>query len=484
MRDGDGVGAGVSAGAGTGTDAGVRRSMFRLRSFRLRIALTATATALAGILALSVAASLTIVHRRATIIDRMLSAHLAGPGFQATPQALWPATDAQLNASFSAFAPDGTTEAYAILRVDDARLGPLYRSPGWPRELDGAGLPDGAGLHTMDGAGRSWRIGQASSGPVTIWVGVNRNLSDAQLRASLTRFGVAVLVLAALIGALAWYLAGRAMRPVRHLTDVIVGLDANQLDQRVSAAEEDVEFAQLVTVFNAMLDRLQRSFLQAARFSGDAAHELKTPLAILQGELERHFARAGAGADPVLEQGLADMLDEVRRLDSIVRKLLLLARADAGQLAIPLCPLNLRATLDELAEDISLLDVERPLHLALPDRIGVRGDAELLGQVLQNLVSNAVKYGSPGGWISLAARAKDGHWVIDVANASNGIAAEHRLRLFDRFYRADQAHQRRVPGVGLGLSLARDIAVAHGGTLDLAAPVAGQVCFRLTLPAV
>lgn len=453
----------------------------RLRSFRLRVALTATATALAGILVLYVAASLTIVHRRATIIDRMLSAHLAGPGFQATPQALWPATDAQLNASFSGFAPDGTREAYAILRVDDDRRGPLYRSPGWPRELDGAALPRGPGLQTATGAGRSWRIGLASHGPVTIWVGVNRSLSDAQVRASLNRFGAAVLALAALIGALAWYLAGRAMRPVRHLTDVIVGLDANQLDQRVSAAEEDVEFAQLVTVFNAMLDRLQRSFLQAARFSGDAAHELKTPLAILQGELERHFAHAGDY--PVLEQGLANMLDEVRRLDSIVRKLLLLARADAGQLAIPLRLLDLRPTLEELAEDIGLLDTERPVRLALPARIAVRGDAELLGQVLQNLVSNAVKYGLPGGWIALSAHHTEGNWLIDVANASAGIAAEHQPRLFDRFYRADQAHQRRVPGVGLGLSLARDIAMAHGGTLDLAAAPAGQVCFRLTLPA-
>ena len=106
----------------------------------------------------------------------------------------------------------------------------------------------------------------------------------------------------------------------------------------------------------------------------------------------------------------------------------------------------------------------------------------LIGTVLQNLVSNAIKYGLPGGWIALSVRRKGEQWRIDVANASHGIAPEHRHRLFDRFYRADHAHQRRVDGVGLGLSLARDIAVAHGGSLVLADAEPGQVRFRLSLP--
>ncbi|SFL69011.1 sensor histidine kinase [Rugamonas rubra] len=478
---------------------GGRRPALRLRSFRLRIALSSTATALAAILLLYAAASLTIVTRRANIIDRMLSAHLAGPGLHATPAALWPATDAQLNASFSGFVPDGASAAYAILRVEHAQQGLVYRSAGWPAGLadaapppagqapePAAGQPGGA-LGTVEQGGQSWRLGRATRGPVTVWLGVNRSLSDAQVRASLGRFGAAIAVLAALIGALAWYLAGRAMRPVQHLTGVMLKLKASELDQRVSAADEDLEFAQLVTVFNAMLDRLERGFLQAARFSGDAAHELRTPLTILQGELERAFA--AAAEQPQLEQGLANMLDEVRRLDSIVRKLLLLARADAGQLQIPLARLDLRPLLDDLAEDVGLLDAAREVRLDLPKRIQVGGDAELLGQVLHNLVSNAVKYGLAGGWIGLAARLDGACWHIDVANASAGIAAEHRERLFDRFYRADHAHNRRIAGVGLGLSLARDIARAHGGALVLAeagaaaADGGGVVCFRLSLPA-
>lgn len=453
---------------------------FRLRSFRLRITLMSTATALAAILILFAAASTTIVARRAQILDHILSAHLSGPGFSVATPALWPAIDAHLNASFSAFAPQGSPGGYAILRASRADGSLVYRSPSWPAALAAAALPPGPGLHTVADGVTEWRVGQVQRGELTVWVGVNRSLSNAQLRAILWRFGAAAGGLAALVALLAWYLSARAMRPVEHLTGVMLGLKASDLDQRVAADEEDIEFAQLVTVFNAMLDRLQRSFLQAVRFSGDAAHELKTPLTILQGQLEHAFTHA---AKPEQEEALIEMLEEVRRLDSIVRKLLMLSRADAGQLQIPLSPIDLRPTLDELAEDIGLLDAERAVRLDLPPQLMVKGDADLLRQVLQNLVSNAVKYGLPGGWIALSARQHQGQWQIDVANASSGIAAEHRERLFDRFYRADHAHNRRIPGVGLGLSLAREIACAHGGELLLAQAGPESTCFRLCLPA-
>ncbi len=450
----------------------------QLRSFRLRIALVSTVIALVSITALYAVAGYTIVQRRAIIIDRILSAQLSGPLFQAAPQAPWSAIDAHVNASFSGFAPANSTQGFAILRVRHAEAGELYRSSDWPLELSPPAEP---GTYTLHSADQAWRIGVAVNGPLTVWLGVNSSLSNAQLNASMGRFAALLVALVALIGLLSWYLAGGAMRPVERLTRVMVRINATDLDRRVATEQEDREFAELITVFNAMLDRLQRSYQQAVRFSGDAAHELKTPLTILQGELERSFARAAH--DPALEEGLANMLDEVRRLDSIVRKLLLLARADAGQLHIPMARTDLAPLLEELAEDIGLMDDSRAVRLEVPARLYVNGDAELLGQVLHNLVSNAIKYGTAGGWIALQARNIEQHWQIDISNASDGIAREHWDRLFDRFYRADQAHNRRVAGVGLGLSLARDIARAHGGALELADPGPGKVCFRLTLPA-
>ena len=451
-----------------------------IRSFRVRIALITTGLAIGVVAVLFIATTLTVMARRGSILDRMMLAHLAGPGFGTTSAQAWPAIDAHLNASFSGFAPVGSTENFSILRAVNDKTGTVYQSPNWPASLL---VPEAGdkGLRTYYGGGIQWRIGQVRRGDVLVQLGVNTTLSEAQLKASIGLFGAAVVVLCLLVGCAAWYLAGRAMRPIEHLTVVMERIRASDMRQRVSADDEALEFDRLVTVFNDMLDRLERSFLQAVRFSGDAAHELRTPVAILQGELERAFERAGD--NPELEQALADMLDEVRRLDGIVRKLLMLSRADAGQLQIPVQPLDLVPMLRELADDLDMMAPERPLQLQLPPRMDALGDADLLRQVLQNLVSNAVKYGLPEGWIAIAARRAGAGWQIDVSNASAGIAFEHRDRLFDRFYRADQAHNRRVSGVGLGLALAREIARAHGGELRLADCTPTQVTFSLTVPA-
>lgn len=450
-----------------------------IRSFRLRVALTTGGLATAVVAVLFVASALTLLNRRAAIIDRIMVAQLAGPGFGASPVPLWNAIDAHLNASFSGFAPEGDDEKFAILRAADDSRGVIYQSPNWPASLL---VPeaDDKELRTYYGGGSQWRIGQVRRGSVLVQMGVNTTLSEAQLVVSIKRFGAFVVALCLIVCGVAWYLAGRAMRPIEHLTGVMERVRASDLRQRVAADEEVLEFERLVTVFNDMLDRLERSFLQSARFSGDAAHELRTPVSILQGELERAFERAGAY--PELEQALADMLDEVRRLDNVVRKLLMLSRADAGQLQVPMQALDLVPILRELADDLDMMAPERPLRLDLPPRMEAHGDADLLRQVLQNLVSNAVKYGVPEGWIAIAGRRTGTGWQIVVANASAGIAFEQRERLFDRFYRADHAYNRRISGVGLGLALAREIARAHGGDLKLSECTPTQVAFSLTLP--
>jgi len=450
-----------------------------IRSFRLRVALTTGGLATAVVAVLFVASALTLLNRRAAIIDRIMVAQLAGPGFGASPVPLWNAIDAHLNASFSGFAPEGDDEKFAILRAADDSRGVIYQSPNWPASLLVPEANDKE-LRTYYGGGSQWRIGQVRRGSVLVQMGVNTTLSEAQLIVSIKRFGAFVVALCLIVCGVAWYLAGRAMRPIEHLTGVMERVRASDLRQRVAADEEVLEFERLVTVFNDMLDRLERSFLQSARFSGDAAHELRTPVSILQGELERAFERAGAY--PELEQALADMLDEVRRLDNVVRKLLMLSRADAGQLQVPMQALDLVPILRELADDLDMMAPERPLRLDLPPRLDAQGDADLLRQVLQNLVSNAVKYGVPEGWIAISARRTDTGWQVDVSNASAGIAYEQRERLFDRFYRADHAYNRRIPGVGLGLALAREIARAHGGELKLSDCTSFQVTFSLTLP--
>jgi signal transduction histidine kinase len=207
---------------------------------------------------------------------------------------------------------------------------------------------------------------------------------------------------------------------------------------------------------------------------------LKTPLSILQGELEQALQEAETGSRQ--QQVYGELLEEVQRLKTIIRRLLLLSLADAGQLELNLRPLDLTATVNALREDLEVLAPRLTVDCDLQTEVWVQADAELLEQVLQNLASNAIKYNRDGGTIALSLR-KDAEvaWLT-VSNTGPGIPPEDRERVFDRFYRVDKARSREVEGVGLGLSLAREIALAHHGDLLLTDSAPGLTVFVLTLP--
>lgn len=236
----------------------------------------------------------------------------------------------------------------------------------------------------------------------------------------------------------------------------------------------------LIQVFNQMLSRLERSFTQASRFSADAAHELKTPLTILQGELERTLQQVDAGS--VVQQRLSNLLDEVRRLSGIIRKLLLLSLADAGQMSLYLVCVDISQLLIEMVEDVELLAPHLSVQTDIIDQLRVQGDRDLLIQVLQNLFSNAIKYNLANGWIQIQARQTQTTALVTITNASRDIPLDDRQRIFDRFHRSDPSRTRKVEGIGLGLSLAREIARSHRGDLTLDETPSGQTAFTLTLP--
>ena len=334
-------------------------------------------------------------------------------------------------------------------------------------------------LHTAAGA---YRVALASAPHARLALGVRLTVLDQDMGAVRTAFLVAVPLALALIGLGAAFLSHRALRPIQRLTATVRQVTAQGLDQRIAVAEEDQEFAELIQVFNAMLERLERSFLQASRFSADAAHELKTPLAILQGQIERAIQEAETGSPQ--QARLASILDEVRRLATVSRKLLLLSQADAGRLRLQLAPFHLSEALDELLEDARLLAPTLEIMGDIAPDLIVPADANLLRQVLYNLISNALKYNVERGWIRIAAARIADRIEITVANSSSGIPVADRERIFERFYRADPARGREVEGFGLGLSVSREIARAHGGDLRLQATPQHEAQFVLTVPAV
>jgi two-component system, OmpR family, heavy metal sensor histidine kinase CusS len=358
-------------------------------------------------------------------------------------------------------------------RPRDRGSSPLHREP--PGEPPPE--PSLSPTYQTDG---TWRMIAAQIPHTKIVIGIDLHSIDTEMSAIRQIFMISIPLAWLFIGCGAWFLSGSALRPIQQLTQVIQQVSSKDLGQRLASDTMSWEFEELVTVFNQMLARLEQSFQQASRFSGDAAHELKTPLTILQGELEQALQQAETESPQ--QQQLSNLLDEVRRLSSIVRKLLLLSFADAGQMQLSSSKVNISVMLGEILEDIEFIANDLTVTTTIADELWILGDRDLLTQVVQNLISNAIKYNLPAGWIKIQAYQEDESVYMTVSNASQPIREADRQRLFDRFYRGDPSRTRKVDGVGLGLSLSREIVRAHHGDLILELSQPDQTVFTLKLP--
>ncbi len=327
---------------------------------------------------------------------------------------------------------------------------------------------------------QQWYIGLAKTDQARVAVAVESQVIDVDMQGIRNAILVAIPLTLLLIGVGGWIFSGRALAPINKLTATARSVTAEGLDQRIPIQGEDHEFVELIGVFNHMLERLERSFKQAHRFSADAAHELKTPLAILQGQLERAIAKVEAGS--AIQSDLIGILDEVRRLSTISRKLLLLSQADAGRLKIHREPFDLSNALSDLVEDSRMLAPKLQINSSIQPNLIVSADESLLRQVFHNLISNAIKYNFENGWIDISTKMSQTNIEIVFANSSTGIQIADQGKLFERFFRADPAHHRQIEGVGLGLSLSREIARAHGGDISFEGDHKGAVKFSLLLP--
>ena len=406
----------------------------------------------------------------------------------------------------------------------------LYTSSGWPKEFDHAKLdctlavdPDASGVAATPGgdddlsvgrgrggqgrglgpgggggqvsftkipkfqtirtAAGEWRLGMLGTADTTLIIGLNAAQTRAELDRLRNAFLVALPLALSLVGLGGWLVAGRALRPLRMIASTAELVTARGLDQRIPVSNEDPEIARVISVLNRMMDRLENSFQQATRFSADASHELKTPLAIMQGELENALQEASPGSRE--QQVFSGLLEETQRLKTITRGLLLLARADSGQLKPAAETVDLTSILEGIIEDTRVLAEEMRLdfEVKLAPGINVQADPVLLRTALLYLFVNAVKYNEPGGKIRVDLESLASQAVLTIGNSGPGIPEDDQTRIFTRFHRVDVARQRQVDGVGLGLSLAREIARAHGGDLELQESRPGWTSFVLRLNA-
>lgn len=280
-----------------------------------------------------------------------------------------------------------------------------------------------------------------------------------------------------------WWLTRQALAPVAAVTQAAGRIHDRNLHEQLPRSGNGDELDQLTEVFNAMTARLHDSFQRIREFTLHASHELKTPLTILHGEMEMAMTEEPLTASQ--RDRISSELDEVQRLTKIVDGLTLLTKADAGQIQLNRQPLQFDEFVREVFADAQILAKPESIQVQLMacDPVSIQGDRHRLRQLLLNLVDNAVKYNVPHGLVTIALVRVHESAELTVTNTGQGIPPASLPRVFDRFYRADQAHGDAVEGCGLGLSIAQWIVSAHEGQIQIASKpdVKTTVVVRLPL---
>ena len=281
-----------------------------------------------------------------------------------------------------------------------------------------------------------------------------------------------------------YFLVRHALSPLERMARRAREINAEHLSARLDVENPHDELGQLASAFNETLARLERSFEQLRRFTSDASHELRTPLTAIRSVGEVGL-RKPASAEHYREV-IGSMLEEAGRLTRLVESLLTIARADSGQIRLARAHIQVAPFIREVASLLEVLAEEKNQRLSADGEPSawVHADPAILRQVVINLLDNAIKYSPPGGEIRLRVLpVADRTVCIEVQDSGPGIPAEHRERVFDRFYRVDEGRSRDVGGAGLGLAIAKWGAEAHSGRLELSCPPSGGCVFRLFLPA-
>ena len=289
----------------------------------------------------------------------------------------------------------------------------------------------------------------------------------------------------ALSGLLGWVLAGRAIRPVNSVAQAAQNMTGSNLSLQIPLRGAGDELDRLIESFNRMTARLNQSFEQTRRFSTDVSHELRTPLTAIRGQLE--VALFTAETPEQYREAMLNALEDVEKLSSIVRALLLLSQAESGQLALQKAPLDLAVLTRDMVEQFQIPAEEKNVKLTadLDTRAIISADHTQIERLLSNLLSNAIKYTPSGGSVRVRVASSEapGWAQIIVEDTGVGIPASNLPHIFDRFYRIRNSQTDLVPGLGLGLSFVAWIVEVHNGRIEVASTEGEGTRFTVLLPA-
>lgn len=289
----------------------------------------------------------------------------------------------------------------------------------------------------------------------------------------------ASFILCPLVG---YQIAKRGIRPVRYVSETAKRIGSSNLSERIQSEGYPIELADLAQTFNAMLDRLEESFDRLTRFSGDLAHELRTPVNNIRGEIEVALSRLRSPEE--YREVLGSNLEEAVRLSELIASLLFLARTENPGTSIKREPVNVAELLGTIREYYEGSAEQAGVALAIdaePQLVAAL-DRSLMQRAVGNLVSNALAHTPGGGQVKLIGNENKGKVQICVSDSGCGIPAASIPHLFDRFYRVDQARSQQSGGFGLGLSIVRGIMVLHGGDVHIVSESGKGTRVTLTSP--
>jgi two-component system OmpR family sensor kinase len=465
-----------------------------MRSFRFRLAARFAATMLAGLAALSVVTFLVI--REA--LDREVNASLLNvASIQAASVTdapsgemrfheweLTPAEAAQVR-DLNRYAQIWDEAGRSLLRTRYiTRDLPLDREA-LARAVDGELAWDEAGFDGLPVRSLYYPLGRLGHlhEPHVLQVAAPLETRNQMVRAVALLLAALTLLITAGTFAGSWWLAARAVRPVREIIDQAEAIGAGTIERRISAAAENLEYQRLVQVLNTMLARLAAAFGAQRRFTADASHELRSPLTALRGEIELALRRPRSPEE--YERVLRSAQEEVDRLSRITEDLLTLARSDAGVLEARREAVDLAALVADVAPRIQGYAREREVGVEVvgTQPAVLQADADLLSRLLWNLASNAVKASPPGSSVTLAVERQPDAVLLEVLDRGAGVPPELRERVFERFFQVDAARTPQAgAGTGLGLAIASAIATLHGARIEMHERDGGGTQVRVVFP--